>query len=419
MKRSDMFNALIKAQDELKKQGKDEWNISALSELTGVSRPTIRKFRDSGREVPVHGNTGRKKPVTKLTGFEARIDAFLKSGCSNSSKILEELKKDGYTGSQTTIKDYISAHRELIPVRVDPKPVTRARRYETLPGDAMQMDWGFVNAMDRSGVQTRLACFVMVCCHCRKPYIEFFTCARQEFLLIGMIHAFHYFGGLPKFILNLMYRHVIRSFYAVGISNTIVDRINISRKFGNVKTLNAPYSSLTRSQIILKVLSEPEAKYPFFNILLGHSGHKTEHHLEILKKLERFKDENLMIYIPLSYGDSEYIESVKKQIDYEIWGNIVNVIDELMAFEDYIRFLKKMNFAIIDVQGSAALGNIGLLRMLGKTLCVNREGLVHLDLIQAGLSHFTTDELTNVSFNDLCKPVHTIHQSKKGYRQIP
>ena len=41
MKRSDMFNAVIKAQDELKKQGKDEWNISALSCLTGVSRPTI------------------------------------------------------------------------------------------------------------------------------------------------------------------------------------------------------------------------------------------------------------------------------------------------------------------------------------------------------------------------------------------
>ena len=41
MKRSDMFNALIKAQDELKKQGKDEWNISALSELTGGKRNLV------------------------------------------------------------------------------------------------------------------------------------------------------------------------------------------------------------------------------------------------------------------------------------------------------------------------------------------------------------------------------------------
>ncbi len=211
MKRSDMFNALIKAQDELKKQGKDEWNISALSNLTGISRPTIRKFRDQGTDAKPHGNTGKRRSTTKLTGFESRIDEFLRLGCSNSSKILEELQKDGYTGSQTTIKNYISEHKDLIPVRIDPKPVVRARRYETFPGDAMQMDWGFVNATDSSGVKTRLACFVMVCCHCRKPYIEFFTCARQEFLFIGMIHAFQYFGGLPKWVLTDNMKSVVLS----------------------------------------------------------------------------------------------------------------------------------------------------------------------------------------------------------------
>ena len=211
MKRSDMFNALIKAQEELRKQGKDEWNISALSCLTGVSRPTIRKFRDQGSEVLPHGNKGKKRSTTKLTGFEGRIDNLLRSGCSNSSKILEELVKEGYTGSQTTIKNYIAENKDLIPVRVDPKPVSRARRYETLPGDAMQMDWGFVNAIDSTGNKSRLACFVMVCCHCRKPYIEFFTCARQEFLLIGMIHAFQYFGGLPGWVLTDNMKSVVLS----------------------------------------------------------------------------------------------------------------------------------------------------------------------------------------------------------------
>ena len=148
MKRSDMFNALIKAQEELRNQGKDEWNTSALSNLTGVSRPTIRKLKNCGFEVATHGNKGKKRESTKLSGFEAKIDSFLKPGCSNSSKILEELQKDGYRGSQTTIKNYISDHKELIPVRIDSKPVVRARRYKTLPGDAMQMDWCFVNVVN-------------------------------------------------------------------------------------------------------------------------------------------------------------------------------------------------------------------------------------------------------------------------------
>lgn len=59
---------------------------------------------------------------------------------SKALQILEELQKDGYTGSQTTIKNCILDHRDLIPVRIDSKPVARARRYETFPGYAMQME---------------------------------------------------------------------------------------------------------------------------------------------------------------------------------------------------------------------------------------------------------------------------------------
>jgi hypothetical protein len=42
MKRSDAQVIVSQAQEELKKQGKDPWNISLLSMLTGISRPTLR-----------------------------------------------------------------------------------------------------------------------------------------------------------------------------------------------------------------------------------------------------------------------------------------------------------------------------------------------------------------------------------------
>lgn len=206
-----MFNTLIKAQEELKNQGKDEWNISALSYMTGISRPTLRKFKTLGTDLPEHGNKGKKKLVTKLSGYEEAVNTFLKTGCTNSSKILEDLREQGYSGSQTTIKNYILEHKDLVPVKADPVPIMRARRYETLPGDAMQMDWGFVNIEGQDKQVKRLACFVMVCCHCRKPYVEFFTCARQEFLLIGMIHAFRYFGGLPQWVLTDNMKSVVLS----------------------------------------------------------------------------------------------------------------------------------------------------------------------------------------------------------------
>ncbi len=70
-----------------------------------------------------------------------------------------------------------------------------------MPGECYQMDWGFINAVDDTGKLYRLGCFALVCAHCNKRYIEFFTNARQENLFIGMIHGFQYLGGIPQKIM--------------------------------------------------------------------------------------------------------------------------------------------------------------------------------------------------------------------------
>ena len=101
------------------------------------------------------------------------------------------------------MKEYIASHKHLVPAprqTVAPQG-NRARRYVTVPGEAFQMDWGFTNAIDRTGSKFSVACFAMVCHHCGSGYIEFFTNARQENLFIGMIHAFRYLG-VPEFVLT-------------------------------------------------------------------------------------------------------------------------------------------------------------------------------------------------------------------------
>lgn len=67
---------------------------------------------------------------------------------------------------------------------------SRGQRYETGPGESYQMDWGFVLVEDRTGDESRLACFAMVCHHCGSAYVDFFPKVRQENLFIGMVHAF-------------------------------------------------------------------------------------------------------------------------------------------------------------------------------------------------------------------------------------
>lgn len=148
-------------------------------------------------------HAGRTAETTVLTGYTGIIDGLLRKGVTNSAVHMGRLKESGYTGSLSTVKDYISKHKSLVPAKrqMAPPKGNRGRRYETAPGECYQMDWGFVAVDAPDGDTYRLACFVMICHCCGKRYVEFFPNARQENLFIGMIHAFKEMG-VPQHVLT-------------------------------------------------------------------------------------------------------------------------------------------------------------------------------------------------------------------------
>lgn len=94
--------------------------------------------------------------------------------------------KLGYTGGVTTVKNYISLHKDLIPY---PRHIlspqgNRGRRYSTELGHCYQMDWGFVKVRDYSGLEYQTACFAMICHHCGQRYIEFFQMQNKKVYLL-------------------------------------------------------------------------------------------------------------------------------------------------------------------------------------------------------------------------------------------
>ena len=128
---------------------------------------------------------------------------YLAHGVSNSNVCFERIQALGYKGSKSTLKRYIQSHKHLLPPKrqVVSSQGNRGRRYKTAPGEAYQMDWGFVHVENGSGGDYRAACFAMVCHHCGERYIEFFPNAKQENLFIGMLHGFEYMG-VPEYILT-------------------------------------------------------------------------------------------------------------------------------------------------------------------------------------------------------------------------
>ena len=178
-------------------------NLAELERRTGISRGKLRRLKQNGfRGIPKGSDSGKHK-FTKLTGYTGIIDTLLKQGVSNSTVILNRLLESGFEGRLTIVKDYIAAHKHLIPAKrqqIAPQG-NRGRRYTTAPGEAYQMDWGFTDVLDYNGQVYRAACFAMICHHCGQRYVEFFPNARQENLFIGMIHAFQYMG-VPKYVLT-------------------------------------------------------------------------------------------------------------------------------------------------------------------------------------------------------------------------
>lgn len=209
----DLYNKqeierITQALEEMKAEAGDEYdlekvNLAELERRTGVSRQRLRRLKLNRFEFLPHGNTGKVSPRRGLDGFTGILDALLKDGITNSTVCLERLQAVGYSGGATAIKVYIAAHKDLVPAKrhlVEPQG-NRGQRYETKPGEAYQMDWGFVSVLDAGGNEYRVACFALCCHHCGSMFIEFFPNAKQENLFIGMISAFQYMG-VPECILT-------------------------------------------------------------------------------------------------------------------------------------------------------------------------------------------------------------------------
>jgi len=206
--RNDLQLIITHALHEMKEEAGDSFdlqkvNLAELGRRTGISRKRLRNLQDHDFVVLPHGLIGRKKDNTVLSGFTGIIDDLLSKGVTNSSSIKDRLDEAGYKGSLTQIKDYITAHKDLVPAKrqtVAPQG-NRGRRYTSEPGEAFQMDWGFVNVEQDNGTTYRAACFAMICHHCGERYVEFFPNAKQENLFIGMVHAFERMG-VPEHVLT-------------------------------------------------------------------------------------------------------------------------------------------------------------------------------------------------------------------------
>lgn len=153
-------DSIAQAIEEMKAEQGDSFslesiNLAELERRTGVSRGKLRRMKRNGFQDLPRKTKGSKHKVTKLSGYTGLIDSLLRQGTKNSSVVLDRLQQVGYEGGTTIVKEYIAAHKHLLPAKrqqVSPQG-NRGRRYTTEPGEAFQMDWGFTKVLNPDGAE--------------------------------------------------------------------------------------------------------------------------------------------------------------------------------------------------------------------------------------------------------------------------
>ncbi len=166
-------------------------SISEIAREMGCSRKTARKYIYGTK--PVRYKRRRKKESI-LDPYKDHIRKRLGLYPLSAVRLFEEIQEMGYTGSYTTVKNFVRTIKRS-------EGVVAEYSYETGPGIQSQVDWGVVDRVIVDGVKKKLYCFVMVLGYSRTRYTEFTLDCRTDTFIQCHLNAFAYFGGVTKEIL--------------------------------------------------------------------------------------------------------------------------------------------------------------------------------------------------------------------------
>lgn len=133
------------------------------------------------------------------------------------------------------------------------------------------------------------------------------------------------------------------------------------------------------------------------NIMIGHSSTSLLNHLEVLSELCKFKNENIRIFIPLSYGDSIYGDDVEKK-SKELFGDRVLCMRTIMPKDEYEKFLSTIDIAIFNTERQIGLGNIIPLLDMGKKIYFPANSVMYRFFKSKEIEVFEYDNINELDF---------------------
>jgi transposase len=189
-------------------------SIRQISQQLGINRRTVQKYIQN----PYSACTKAPRPG-KLTPYYQQIQDMLAINPGASAVVIRQrLQTLGYDGGLSILKEHLQ--------QVRPKARPQAFiRFESQPGQQMQLDWGHFGSLTYGPWSRKLYALAITECHSRMLYVEFTHSQKQETLHQCIANAFEYFGGTPqKLVVDNMLTAVVENFKPfVRFNNAFLD----------------------------------------------------------------------------------------------------------------------------------------------------------------------------------------------------
>ena len=172
---------------QLKEQG---FGKKTIARMLGVSRNTVKRALKQ-ENIPKYER--KKLPLKKIDSFRESVKEMLWKKEFIGTRILTEIKKEGYGGSLTTL------YRFLRTIKKDPPQKTTCR-YETDPAEQGQFDWSPYEVI-LGGKKHKVTCFLFILGYSRRKYMTFSLNGTLASVIEALEEALRFLGGSPGKIL--------------------------------------------------------------------------------------------------------------------------------------------------------------------------------------------------------------------------
>lgn len=170
-------------------------SVERTAAASGVSPRTVERVSSEDPisdpkacDESARRRVGRPSPVAR---FEEQVRAWLKADPGMTSvAILERLRGQGYEGGKSAV--YQLARRLRPPKRKD-----GIVRFEAVPGEFAQHDFGQLVVRYADGTQERIRFFASQLQYSRLVHVRLVEDETAETVCHSLVEAYTYFGGMP------------------------------------------------------------------------------------------------------------------------------------------------------------------------------------------------------------------------------